>query len=331
MDWKEQLRGYFFAPNPKDMNIEAAMLLKHKHIPRALYKYRCVTEYSLSNLASDTLWCGNASQFSDPYDTALSFNFDDNFLRSLMVQSLRQQKNDLNGLLGEGDIDAIETATDPMKQLISQIASVYPTLSDDMQGALYDAIGKAWQNQMGEMVRSFSAIMQDGYKICSLSERCDSLPMWAHYTGNHSGFVAEYDFSKLAPDDVRARSLWPVIYSEALFDASAYIAESISGDFNNLFGIIAALHKSSDWSYENEWRIILPLGPGSAPLNYSVPTPVRILLGARISQGDEVKVRSIAEEKAIEVRKMEIDPNQFKMLAKPTINPEDPWAKVAET
>ena len=96
-----------------------------------------------------------------------------------------------------------------------------------------------------------------------------------------------------------------------------------SGDFNNLFGIIASIHKAKDWSYEEEWRFIAPLGPSESPYNQSVPKPKSIYLGSKIDNKDKNKVLELADKMKIDVYQMQLSHNQFKMVSK-ELNNEKP-------
>lgn len=88
--------------------------------------------------------------------------------------------------------------------------------------------------------------------VFSLTERYDSLPMWAHYGNSGSGFVVKFDnlgelFSNNNAGSLN--TLKKVRYSSDLkgmtFDPSTQ---------DDLF-----FGKFQDWSYEQEWRIISDL------------------------------------------------------------------------
>jgi hypothetical protein len=88
--------------------------------------------------------------------------------------------------------------------------------------------------------------------ILSLSERFDSLPMWAHYANLATGFVVilERLEDTFNGDDTGSLNIAkPVIYAERFlgmtFDPSTQ---------DRLF-----FSKLSDWSYEREWRIVTAL------------------------------------------------------------------------
>jgi hypothetical protein len=90
--------------------------------------------------------------------------------------------------------------------------------------------------------------------ILCLSERQDDLLMWAHYTNAHEGFVIEFDpssdfFNGRLSDKDEFRHLRQVKYAE--------VRPQIV--MNQVKDMSAYLTKSSHWSYEREWRMMLAL------------------------------------------------------------------------
>jgi len=88
--------------------------------------------------------------------------------------------------------------------------------------------------------------------ILSLSERYDSLPMWAHYADQAKGFVVIFENLERSFKGDETGSLnvpKPVVYTERFigmtFDPSTQ---------DRLF-----FSKLSDWSYEREWRVVTAL------------------------------------------------------------------------
>lgn len=83
--------------------------------------------------------------------------------------------------------------------------------------------------------------------ISCFTERGDSMLMWSHYGGGHSG--AAVVFRDLADRDAFLFTM-PVAYGNVRPRFQFEVA------FNNE-GLIRALHyKSSEWSYEFEWRTV---------------------------------------------------------------------------
>lgn len=100
----------------------------------------------------------------------------------------------------------------------------------------------------------FKTIMSIRSKVgvLSLSERYDSLPMWAHYADNGRGYVAVFNaLGVVFPGDGTGslNELKQVKYADwfegMTFDPSTQ---------DNLF-----FSKLSDWSYEREWRVVAPI------------------------------------------------------------------------
>lgn len=317
-DWIEELKGYFFGHRQEDLDVNAAIELKQRHIPRSLYKYRAVNEFSLDNLLNDTVWCTNAAAFNDPYDSSLCFDFSDNIINGAVSDSLRDQiTNSDENIFKAEDFDLISESDNPLKSLIDVAAKHTETsITPDMADKLYEVLTKVTSNQIVEMNERFNTAIKQGYKICSFSERVNSMLMWSHYSENHTGFVMEYDFPELGVSDVRSRCIWPVLYDNNLFDASAFIGErEKSESFNNLFGIIASIHKAKDWSYEHEWRLILPFSPSEPSLNYPVPKPKAIHLGSKIKPEHKSEIIKIAKSKGIDVCQVKLSHNKFEMVS----------------
>lgn len=200
------------------------------------------------------------------------------------------------------------------KFLIGRHEDISPAKRDKMIAALFDLSNCISSANIPRM----NSLIQRGMKICSFSSRLDSVVMWGHYANSHSGFVMEYDVTTWPPGDIRRRMLHPVIYSHRLFDTTKYHLQAIGKrGFNNLFSAIAAIHKSPDWSCENEWRFVLPLGKSLSDQNYPIPTPSAIYMGSRISANDRSIIMRIAERKGIPVSEMSLSPFEFRLIPNP--------------
>lgn len=316
-DWIQDLRRYFFSYRQEDLDVEAAIKLKKQHIPKSLYKYRSVNEYALSNLKNDSVWCTHAANFNDPYDSSLCFDFSSDYVNSLLLKSIESQArgNDDN-FFTEDNLNTFSTSDDPLKAIIELAANHKDSsVTPDMVDKLYRVCKDFSEKNIIEMNNKFNAAIKQGYKICSFSQRMDSVLMWSHYSANHTGFAIKYDFAELPVTDIRLRCLWPVLYDDELFDASGFFMEqSQTGSFNNLFGILSALHKAKDWSYEHEWRMILPMSPTDPPMNYSVPVAKAVYLGSKVSKEDEKEVVDVARAKGIDVYRMRLSHSRFQMI-----------------
>jgi DnaJ-domain-containing protein 1 len=293
-------------------NIERAQRLKQSHFPQALYKFREVNNYSLSNLREATLHLTVASNFNDPYDSAV--NYDPHFGLShaeLILDSIEGVTADIRAKILMAEDPVLEVVryqadqTDAAGQVNSEVlAKIAKVISVGHESFIMKA--KAEMNRM----------VQNTYKICSLTERLDSLPLWAHYAKNHCGFAMEYDFRSLQFDDLMGLSLWPVRYS-GVFDASEMLKGVISGQpINNMFALVAALHKSPDWAYEEEWRLVMVDGSDQPPRNFRVPLKA-VYLGSQTGEEHTKQVVRAAAAIGVPVYRMRLVPHEFRMEAVP--------------
>ena len=140
--------------------------------------------------------------------------------------------------------------------------------------------------------------------------------MWSHYADSHKGFALEYDFRPTLTQPLERGALYPVVYSDERYDASLYI----SWQFMHVLGFHSknpditafskvALHKSSVWAYEREWRIIDPgphdpIHPKPSVIHYK---PVAIYYGENIPKDKHERLHQIAVAKGIREYKMDVD------------------------
>ena len=92
------------------------------------------------------------------------------------------------------------------------------------------------------------------YGIVSFSSDPRHLLMWAHYTGDGSGFVIGYRVDALRSLGRRGDSLREVKYESRVLPIVEYPVLSKEENVSILLSF-----KSNHWSYESEWRLIVEL------------------------------------------------------------------------
>lgn len=101
--------------------------------------------------------------------------------------------------------------------------------------------------------RMAQATFDAKFGILCLSESADSLLMWAHYAGNHRGFVVQFDethpFFSAVEFEGQTLSLTKVEYS----------AERPVLSYSTINSPHLYYRKSVEWAYERERRLIKPL------------------------------------------------------------------------
>lgn len=149
-----------------------------------------------------------------------------------------------------------------------------------------------------------------------------SMPMWAHYGNNHTGFCASYDMKN---NSELSMSTFPVQYTDKRLDISCImdnyiqklyeaVEQDIDMDFESVFRndmriIYATLLlnnvKHSSWSYENEFRCTLASNSTGVP--FIEATPKEIYIGMKCSEKDTNQLKTIGNQLNIPVYKMYFD------------------------
>lgn len=302
-------------------------------LPNKLYRYRSVDEYNIDALKSDSVYTVTPDKFNDPYDSLIQYNFKqiDELIRATANAEFMIGLRDLlkseklnshvpnyfpNGEFTEATANLINTDLSNKDDITKRLTSLASFILDFIEILAPKAI---------------EAIRKSATYAC-LSEKIDSITMWSHYANNHHGFVLGYTKESLSFETLYAKKcgLFPVIYSDKRYDATnnlfAWAIYNIMGikmiDPDKLANIKVALHKSTDWSYEWEWRLICTFLPQERYKVDATPieiTPSEIYYGKLISPEDKMKLHTIAVEKGLNEYDMDIDnsSSKYQMIIKP--------------
>ena len=306
-DWVRDLIENFSSATIGDMDIPKLINDKYLHTPNRLFKIRTCSKLALKNLAEETLYLSVANGFNDPYDTAFWVDY-----RKLAAW----EKLDELGF-GEDQIATTLESEDPIAAAVA-LASAQEPPTLNVKHWLHEVGVLAPNHQSGQLPWLIDQI-KSSYKICSLSERVDSVLMWSHYGLDHTGFAMEYDFTGLHRNHFSTFRLWPVAYSNQLFDITHVLrAQRGEKNYNELYGIAASLCKAVDWQYEREWRLVFPDDDREVK-GFSVAAPLKAVhLGARISDHDALEILKICSEIDIPVYKVTLAPNEYRMISELT-------------
>lgn len=310
MDWINRFTEMLFSLNNEKVNLEGAYILKHQHLPSSIFKYREANEYSIKNLEEDTVWLSNPNNFNDPYDCAHTTDYQEiakhqskDFLNDFITKKQIQ--------LTEEEKQKLESNDDPFSEFMNIIISREPY---EKREVLSNIILQVKDKLYQDLVISSSNNIAGSFRVCSFSERNDSMLMWAHYAKYHEGFCIEYDLENLLYGDYRRRFLYPVIYSDDIFDATNFFKLDINDkNFNPLHLRLSSLIKAKDWSYEKEWRLVFDHDIIKEEQSYNMHKPKSVYLGSRIKEEDQNKIVAVCIEKNIPYYKMKVNHRQFKV------------------
>jgi hypothetical protein len=283
-------------------------------MPERFYKYREINKFSIQNFEEDTIWVTTANNYNDPYDCALNVTFSIEAINRIKENTIELCKKNSQLALNSDDEKVLRECNDLTKfHYLLSIKYNEQTQKNNNPREMADVIKYAYDNEFDLINERYREVFQSSILNCSFSEINNSILMWSHYAGYHSGFCVEYNFKQLGEKNEFTRMLQPVIYKDQLFDITPYIEDS--DNFNCLISSYIAMNKSTEWKYEKEWRYSIPWGPGAEPFAKGVQTPTKVFLGAKISEDNETLLKIIAKKKSIPVYKMQMKSNEFKLIS----------------
>jgi len=230
-------------PDRRFIDLRKAELLLSEG-PRSLYKYCPTSVEAITNFAAGQIWLERPLKFNNPLDTVFNSSGFSLFKEPPPVVPAEGPFPDVGK-----DFDTWQKRWDfPCDWRLSETRDKVLLLGHD-----------TFRERV--VVSCFSEV--------SPSEGVPAFLLWAHYASSHKGFCAEYDLQKMRDGLFPA---FPINYVEDFFDIAPlqqraanqnYLNQFPDAYFNELAPIIIASHKLQPWSYEREWRYILPAAPQS--------------------------------------------------------------------
>ncbi len=295
--WKSQYIKMLY-----DINVTMQDISKYidKNIPKYLYKYRSFDSYWKSILFDGLVYFPDSSTLNDPFDC------------HVYIDKKR--------------------FSDFMNEFASK--HVFPGIS-------FTDIEREYNPRIkSNLDRQYEFTRKDMLLTC-FSETVDSILMWSHYADSHKGFCIEYDTEKI--DREYKRFLFPVIYQREVYDWTEIAIMSdlsytnymeiikmqgIETDYelknvsNNAY--IPMLIKAQEWSYEQEWRIVVPslIFGTNEHLIYLGNAINSIYLGVSCDKRN-IEVNELinwAKDKKINVYKMDKEPDKYKLISNVILN-----------
>ncbi|MCG7336196.1 DUF2971 domain-containing protein [Sporosarcina sp. ACRSM] len=304
--WKGRYKELMFSDDLTKIDTDEGLKLKLFKIP-SLYKYRAINCWSLENLKRDTAYFSKATDFNDPYDSALTIDKSTIFEKKNKVALLKVFCEKFNVNLSEVELVFESLDYKGTLQFFLYHYSPYKD-SPELVPGIVDEFMKEDGELYNDYVSSISKLHQGKVFASCFSESELSMLMWSHYANNHSGMCIEYDFNEMDMSDEAIWGLHPVDYIEELLEFKDY-AEEVSE--NPMLIIQPAISKSIEWSYEKEWRMIFISEQGVESFNYKISKPKSVILGARVSEEDKSEVLEIAKQKNIPVKQIQLDRSKY--------------------
>jgi len=249
-----------------------------------LYRYNRLSDRTITYLTDRNLYFCNPINFNDPFDcnlNCLDINTSDsidnkfeqytNFLkeriefinRFITHYSVRIKDNDnpVGKRYYYGDI------SDLYLNEIRNLAEELHVLHSCPREKLHQAITESWEIKKTNVINSLGV-------LCFSSTNSNIL-LWSHYADNHKGICFQYDST------VRPVKNWKKFkFHKVLYRNERNIDVLNRGFTNSFFDLLTT--KSTDWEYEQEYRLISIKGPGLQ--KNTMKSLTGIIFGARIKE-----------------------------------------------
>lgn len=188
-----------------------------------------------------------------------------------------------------------------------------------------DIFRKGEQSALKRQSSKLYVLINNAVCILALTERNDSLLMWAHYADHHRGFVVGFDSENqfFRPKKDHGDPI-------NIIEKVTYTENRPSIMLNDLNTSALFLHKGPDWKYEDEWRYIKYLKEsdnkiivnGQEIFLFNIPADCikEVILGCRMSEDNKEEfakvMRSDPSLKHVQVYQAMLDSKYYKMVFK---------------
>jgi hypothetical protein len=285
--WKD---AYFQSLTKVDKGTEPAeaLDLKRSNFPPALYRYRSLERlaYLLEELRDNYLYLSQPAGFNDPYDSGLSISWE-----HILKQAIEEHTPEYPVHLAE---------------------YVEEAFANSIQGFFLSAYGM--RTPFSDLFSTF----REKLGVSCFATDPKSVVMWSHYANQHRGICLEFPCAEMLTNKSFLKILHPVRYTDNFRDVFRLFwppnieLDQVSPD---ILPILAACHKSEEWSYEGEWRLVsMDLVSGRKFFLRSCNIkPSRIILGAKIEQPNRAAIEELAQKISVPVVSARLSKDRFEI------------------
>lgn len=348
--WKDEFKEILFSNDPNKIDPVNAIKLKYNNFPAFLYQYKSFDEkgYSLELLKTDKMHLQTPEHFNDPYDSGfvlLSKDMGNEKIKDILLENLNVLRQELN--LSNKEEFKLKKKIIKSNNVILDVAKVYAKKIDPNHEKTPEEraqIAKKFTDNLENSDTKTYQRFKRKYYISCFSEDNNSILMWSHYANYHKGFCVEYNFKELGIKNYLTRCIFPVFYTNTVFDLGKYYPRSDKGfedvlsnfmnginineirdgltfperntKTNNMALFYASLHKYNGWDYEKEWRYVFPYKRSDKQIYINVPKPTAIYLGSEISKESPENKEAILEigrKRNINVYQMQMESSEFRL------------------
>lgn len=325
------INGKFFELSAiENMKYEDFSMQVRFSVPVKLYKYfsnkdekqkdGSIVNYSMQALKNNTVYMQSPANFDDVYDSDIYVDYSV-FEKGCLVEYCRrcgisvsnsQETNEIGNIFLKAILDSLNkfksyehifTKKVESKQEELENKRFCLMLNSEMQKT--DDLGKAVLEVIKKDYLDFSTYLKNTFRVSCFTTTPYSQLMWGGaYADCHNGFCLEYT---VLPEDKQYvdifYNLFPMIYCKKRSDITSKFLNMKFGNISTdvLWNIYfhGVLRKSVDWVFQNEWRLLLPLGNHCEDYNLKFFPITKVFLGNRMSSDKRKEIIQICNERKI--------------------------------
>lgn len=315
-----------------------------RSMPKKFYRYfpnkdsttkdGITQNYSIQALKDNTVYLQSPNEFDDVYDSEIFVDYE-KYKKLRLIDYCRRCRINVEDISNTNDIGNLflkeilkslngnksyghiftKTPDTEFEKLENELFC--KTLFLEMQKT--DDLGKAVSSILYNEYLDFMDEMKNKFRISCFSTTPFSQLMWGgSYADCHKGFCLEYS---VLSDDKQYQdiyyNLFPMIYCKTRADITEKLLESHGRNISldDLWNIYfhGVLRKSMDWAFQNEWRLLLPLGKKAENYNINFFPITKVFLGNRMALNQRRQIINICNERNIPYVCVTKNPYLFEM------------------
>lgn len=258
-----------------------------KH-PQRLYKFQsCNNPYSIENLKQSEIRFSKPANLNDPFDCAIPvvFTYKNNdvveFVTQYYFEDLRKQ--------GKSE------------EIPARKRQYLPNGKPSPE--LIESTKKISQEKSRQAM-----IENENCGVACFTQKMNNLLMWSHYADGHKGFCLEFDTTLFL---IQAQPKYKeVIYSNSYPKLSLL---DIKRAPDRLYEPLRT--KSKDWTYEEEWRLIMK--EGNLSVKYDPKALTAVYFGCLMNDEKKAEIASISSISTTRLFNMKRSQNKYILEVEP--------------
>lgn len=245
---------------------------KYPAHPETLYKYRAFNDYSLRLLSHNEVFFAAPKDLNDPLDCAIPVRYDMGTLKQMYYKNLAMLQ----------EVAPSMGRKERKLRAMKMAETIYANRDD--------------QQKKEEYYSDIKEDINNGYGILSLSACKEVALMWSHYSAGHQGFCVGFNTERLLEfrEELTNKYIFTLFKRVDYYEQLPILNPYKMTDEQIFLALLFS--KTSDWSYEQEYRFVrgkfAGIGPNSI-VSLRADVIESVTLGTRCSPENREKIKDI--------------------------------------